>query len=114
MGFQPHDQMLQNLIAQGLIDKETGDITPAGHEYVRDLQRRIAPPPDVERQGRPIPQEVTDAHQLAALVIIRALLCLPVVDLYNRTAVLARINHEQRMALHHHHWLLSQVTEKQP
>ncbi|MCK1741355.1 hypothetical protein IVA80_10885 [Bradyrhizobium sp. 139] len=51
---------------------------------------------------------------LASLVIIGALLCLLVVDLYHRTTMLARMDHEQRMALHHHHWLLSQVTEKQP
>ncbi|MCK1741354.1 hypothetical protein IVA80_10880 [Bradyrhizobium sp. 139] len=41
MRFVPHDKMRQSLVEQGLVDAATGDITAAGHEYVRDLMRRI-------------------------------------------------------------------------
>jgi hypothetical protein len=51
---------------------------------------------------------------LACLIGISSLLALLVVDLYNRSAVLAKMDEEQRRALHYHHWLLSKVTNKTP
>jgi hypothetical protein len=55
---------------------------------------------------------MTTTIVIICLILSVLILLALVYDLYGRTGALAQMDAEQRKALQHHHWLLSQVTRK--